>query len=213
MPTALQERRECDSVSAVQKSRPFKPNRSTKAESIAPLADLLGLLEIIPVDLARVTDELRRCGLEKLVVELGSLANASATGDVHSLEQAAVVLGTDRLRFLAQTWPHILSAAEEQRSAVHGSAAGLGDGCTAGSPSFEPLQMQRALQLALLRWLQGGLYADPFAAISGWRGADDIQTRDLGDLFLNGFVGDPAADGSPAADQNRRPAPRGATNP
>ena len=206
MPTALQERRESDSVSAVQTSSPFKPNRPTNAETPGPLAELLKLLEITPVDLAQVTDKLRRCGLEKVVVELGAMANASAMGGVHSLEQAAVVLGTDRLRFLAQAWPRILSAAEEERSAVHGSAADSADDCTNGSLVLQPLShMERALQLALLRWLQGGLYAHPFASIAGWRAVEDLQTRDLGDLFLNDFMGEPGTQGSFAADRNRKP--------
>jgi hypothetical protein len=214
MPTALQERKECDSVSAVQKPRPSKLNRPADSETTGRLAELLRLLEITPVDLSRVTDELRRCGLEKVVVELGSMANASATGGVRSLEQAAVVLGTDRLRFLAEAWPRISSAADQEDPAFPGSAADLADNCTAGSPASQPLpHMEGALQLALLRWLQGGLFADPFASIAGWRGAEDARTYNPGDLFLSDFMGEPAPRGNCPQPRKESPAPRGAINP
>jgi len=66
---------------------------------------LNSLLEAEPVDLGHISDEIRvHPELEELVIRLsGSLALAPGNS-VSSIEEAVIVLGTDRLRVVVRMW-------------------------------------------------------------------------------------------------------------
>jgi hypothetical protein len=72
------------------------------------------LLGTAPADLTRISDEIRsHPGLETLITRILALIMFSPTDSVGTVEEAAVVLGTDRLRVLVNIWLLI----EEKRTA------------------------------------------------------------------------------------------------
>jgi HDOD domain len=75
-------------------------------EISGPAARLAELLAEDPVDLARVSDEIRaQPALAAMVQRVAASLQLSPEGSARSVEEAAVVLGTDRLRILLHAWP------------------------------------------------------------------------------------------------------------
>jgi hypothetical protein len=69
------------------------------------LAGLAALLEEDPVDLARISDEIRsQPELADAVRRVAGFLQLAADETVTSVEEAAIVLGTERLRILLRGW-------------------------------------------------------------------------------------------------------------
>jgi HD-like signal output (HDOD) protein len=79
------------------------PSSSRKPPGLA--SRLAHLLDRAPVDLARLSEEIRsEPHLEALVIGLTDSLQLSPENLVRTLEQAAIVLGTDRLRVMVYLW-------------------------------------------------------------------------------------------------------------
>jgi hypothetical protein len=131
MSTAFEERfRKSNSRfnGAAPKNDP-QPARTAPTQSSSSgsklLADLLGAA---PVDLARVSDHIRsHAEIAELVIGLAGSLLLSADGRV-TIEDAAVILGTDRLRVVACMWSIIEKYGEEGPAEGPARlAAGAGD--------------------------------------------------------------------------------------
>jgi len=120
-----------------------------------PVAPLASLLSATTLDLARISQEIRgRADLESLVLRLAASLALSAEGSVMSLEDAVVVLGTDRLRVLVYLWSTFVEetgARDSGESVQSESATACGSASVAsGGTNWAP----EALYLAgFLRWL------------------------------------------------------------
>lgn len=85
-------------------------------------AGLADLLAEDPVDLARVSDEIRaQPALADVVKRVAAMLQVSPYPSVSSVEEAAVLLGTDRLRVLLHAFPAIVKL--HKGTLVSGSAA------------------------------------------------------------------------------------------
>jgi hypothetical protein len=155
---------------------------------------LTNLLGAVPVDLARISEEIRsQPRLETLVIGLTASLLLSPETSVTTLEEAVVVLGTDRLRVMVYMW----SNRPEDCHAVNFGARVKADvaideckhpelfsGCAGPSPE--------TLYLAsFLRWL--GLDS-PNPATSGHRapcfalGLQRAQFADLRNTLIRDFL-------------------------
>jgi HDOD domain len=154
---------------------------------------LTRLLRSAPVDLARIGREIRaHPDLEALIMRLAASLGLSIGSTGLTIEEAAVVLGTDRLRVLVYMWsllPDERGAAESRRT----DESQLGDTVAALSilTSAFPAGNPETLYLAgFLRWLGLDLpdpatpRDEPPCFAAGLQSADlpgltDILVRDL----------------------------------
>lgn len=80
-------------------------NASNAKGSPQAAAKLIDLLVSDPIDLAGISNEIRRNpGLEPLVLRLGISLALSPDEPLNTIEEAVVVLGTSRLRVLIDLW-------------------------------------------------------------------------------------------------------------
>ncbi|HKQ88572.1 MAG TPA: HDOD domain-containing protein [Candidatus Acidoferrales bacterium] len=80
---------------------------------------LTDLLVSAPIDLASISDEIRRhCGLADLVLRLGVSLVLSPDEPLTTVEEAVVVLGTSRLRMLIDIWSSADAPVTESAVAV-----------------------------------------------------------------------------------------------
>ena len=103
--------------SGAEPQKGVKPARTGQLQSGSSGSQLLtDLLGAVPIDLARVSEHLRsHLEISELMIRLaGSLLLSSETRI--TIEEAAVMLGTDRLRVLACMWSIIEQYGEEDRS-------------------------------------------------------------------------------------------------
>jgi hypothetical protein len=146
---------------------------------------LTSLLRSAPVDLARMGREIRaHPDLEALVMRLAGSLVLYADSAVPSVEEAAVVLGTDRLRVLIYMWsllPDVPSAAEFPGHSLSQSSDAPGG--PSASPGALPAWSPETLYLAgFRRWLgldsSGSATSrdDPPCFAAG------LQSEDLGGL-------------------------------
>ncbi len=94
-------------------------------ETCETVAKLTAMLVCAPIDLASISDEIRRhAELEALVLRLGVSLVLSPEQPVNTVEEAVVVLGTSRLRILLDVWATAapLSADTGRRSPVSQSS-------------------------------------------------------------------------------------------
>ena len=85
------------------------PNRSER------IVRLAALLEEDPVDLAQVSDEIRsQPELADVVTRFAASLQLPAEKMVSTVEEAAIILGTERLRVLLQGWPAFHEAFDHQ---------------------------------------------------------------------------------------------------
>ncbi len=106
---------------------------------------LTHLLDADPVDLGRVSEEIRgEPGLEALVLRLAASLVLSEEGAIPKLEEAAVVLGTDRLRVLVHMWS-LLNGLPGEVRAEYGLA---GTGKTWSPEAFYIASFLRCLAIA-----------------------------------------------------------------
>ena len=101
---------------------------------------LMGLLFAAPFDLAAICDEIRsHSRLEELVTRLGSLLGTSPEAPISSVEEAVIVLGTDRLRVLIDLWSagEVPSAEIDRAQERHAAGAALAP--SSGTPEMQYL--------------------------------------------------------------------------
>jgi HDOD domain len=152
------------------------------------------LLCSAPADLGRISDEIRsHPSLETLVTSfLGSVA-LSAEERVGSIEEATIVLGTERLRVLVSIW---LLAQEKGTAAGIGAPQGVMLPCEGVNVSYagrETLWTPETIYVAsLMEWL--GLDARPCDEGAGENGSrldPGLQigrVAGLADLLMGDFV-------------------------
>ena len=109
MPTALENSSHNASkeISNLNSQSQTSSGSEAGAEKGSPQATarLNSLLVSDPIDLAGISDEIRRCpGLEGLVLRLGASLVLSPDEPLNTIEEAVVVLGTSRLRVLIDLW-------------------------------------------------------------------------------------------------------------
>jgi hypothetical protein len=90
-------------------SRSPEPQHPPRATSPSPSSDpaalLTTLLNAAPVDLCRISEEMRaHPDLQALLVKLACYLSFSPDSSGTSIEEAVVVVGTDRLRVLVYLW-------------------------------------------------------------------------------------------------------------
>lgn len=84
--------------------------------SVDPAASLTALLNAAPVDLCRISDEVRaHPDLKALLLRLASCLSFSPDASTMSIEDAVVVAGTDRLRVLVYLWSVLREKNRSQR--------------------------------------------------------------------------------------------------
>ncbi len=126
------------------------------SEVTDPVLRLTRLLDTGPVDLAKISEEIRsQPHLRTLVMRLAASLLLSPESPVTTLEEATVMLGTDRLRVMAYMWstrPEDCRLANFQASSE--SNASVDDGnqqrssCSSASATPETLYID-----TFLRWL------------------------------------------------------------
>lgn len=90
-------------------------------------ARLAELLAEDPVDLTNVSDEIRsQPSLAAAVKRIAASLQLLPQGSVSSVEEAAIVLGTERLRVLLHAWPTFEKAQERDMSGVGNPGATVG---------------------------------------------------------------------------------------
>ena len=88
----------------------------TTLERSEPVARLAALLEEDPVDLAQISDEIRlQPELADAMRRFAAYLQLAPEETVSSVEEAAVVLGTERLRVLLHGWPAFQNAFRHAR--------------------------------------------------------------------------------------------------
>lgn len=155
---------------------------------------LSSLLSSAPVDLARVGTEIRtHPDLETLILRLAASLVLSAGITALTIEEAAVVLGTDRLRVLIYMWslaPDGHSAAEVLRAAGTERSDTGGDRPTSSGAS--PARNPETLYLAsFLRWLGLDSPARTISPDGPPCFAAGLQSEDIAglmDLLMRDFV-------------------------
>jgi len=122
MPTAAQnETRDSVFVGPSSPKSWFAAVASTTRPLVAAVPDcvsrLVQLLAEDPVDLAQVSDEIRaQPALADVVKRVAASLQLAPEDSVSTIEEAAIILGTDRLRVL-------LSALPQAEKIIHGNAA------------------------------------------------------------------------------------------
>lgn len=220
MPQALQERPRSSAVTSAGSASPEGADASTLVQhsdaglgypSIpaqqAAVSKLTMLLEADPVSLAAVGDAIRaHPALETSILQLCESLALTFGVPVGSAEEAAIVLGKDRLRILVRAWSSVqfrepsrggTRAADMAgaRDECHGNDAASGWLARPATPDMTP----EALYLAnFLRCVGADLaslvraYAETNSAVPNFAaepsaGLTNILARDL--LFLMPFVG------------------------
>jgi hypothetical protein len=158
------------------------------------LAHLTNLLGATPVDLARISNAIRAYSdLEHLVMRLAISLGLSPEGSVTTLEEAALVLGTDRLRVMLYMWSLLAEDDGPPKSAGAGEqnpTLADNDGVTRHGACLEPIP--EALYLSCFsRWLgldsanptTSGINAPCFALGSG-----TTKFAELRELFMRDFL-------------------------
>ena len=89
-----------------------------RTEPVAELAEwttrLVTLLEEDPVDLARVSGEIRsQPELAEIVRRIAAWLQFAPEGTMSSVEESAIVIGTERLRAVLHGWPALQKALHE----------------------------------------------------------------------------------------------------
>ena len=154
-------------------NRAARPSATIEHDIPAP-ADSLRELDSIfcahTVDLRRVSDAVRaRPDLEALVLRLTASLALSPELPIATVEEAAVVLGRDRLRVLVHTWALLREVREKPRLIDHarlGSAQATGG--KTGSAGSVPRWTPETLYLStFLCWfgLQGRMFPDSYGNI------------------------------------------------
>lgn len=119
MSTAFEERfRESKSrFNGAESKKGLKPARSGRIQDGASGSQLLtDLLAVVPVDLARVSEHIRsHAEISELMIRLAGSLLLSGESAI-TIEEAAVMLGTDRLHVLACMWSIIEQYREEART-------------------------------------------------------------------------------------------------
>jgi hypothetical protein len=148
---------------------------STPVENDVPapsgeLAELDSLFCAHTLDLRRVGDAVRvRPGLEALVLRLTDSLALSSDPPFATVEEAAVVLGRDRLRVLVHTWA-LLESAREKRPSIdreklsNAQRTGGDDGAGDSVPRWTPETLYLS---TFLHWfgLQGRVFPDAYANV------------------------------------------------
>jgi hypothetical protein len=149
------------------------------------------LLLSAPVDLAAISDEIRRYpDLEALILRLGTALAVSPDEPVNTVEEAVVVLGTHRLRVMTDLWSSTgFSAAPSTDAPAAGAAPNLRK---AGAAISAPVAIPEARYLTnFLRCMgfdsqENVTSASPLAA--AWASkmpADQVSL--LTDIFMRDF--------------------------
>jgi hypothetical protein len=157
-----------------------------------PAQRLTSLLGAAPVDLGHISREIRaHPDLEALVIRLSGLLVLSPEGSITSVEEAAVVLGTDRLRILVHAWSSLQNS--DPTVKLFGKC-GLNSG---GTPASEPPTQAFAPWTHEMLYIAGVLHClglDPAApviapnqAASGF-GLRTGQLAGLTDLLVRDFI-------------------------
>jgi|HubBroStandDraft_6_1064221.scaffolds.fasta_scaffold05152_10 hypothetical protein len=145
------------------------------------------LLSSAPVDLGRISDEIRsNPGLESFVMGILALLSLSPDDSVRSVEEATIVLGTDRLRVLVNIW---LLVREK------GARAGLDPPIVPNNAASLGLGTQRSTETlslgALKQWFGLDLLC-PGAGIASRFNADaqlpKNRLADLASLLMSDFI-------------------------
>ena len=146
MPTALDRGYRATTLERASTQRLQQVPSSAEAETPNDKSEaavrLMRLLFSAPFELGAICDEIRlHARLEDLVMRLGGLLGSSSEGPISGLEEAVVVLGTDRLRVLIDLWSagEIPSAGLDR--AAERTAAGtiLAPSLASGSPEMQYL--------------------------------------------------------------------------
>ena len=105
MPTALENSSRNPSQELPSVDPQLDPEVTAAKGSPQAAARLTSLLVSDPIDLAGISNEIRRCpALEGLVLRLGASLAISPDEPLNTIEEAVVVLGTSRLRVLIDLW-------------------------------------------------------------------------------------------------------------
>jgi hypothetical protein len=145
------------------------------------------LLSPAPVDLGRISDEIRsHPGLESLVMGILASLSLSPEDSVRSVEEATIVLGTDRLRVLVSIW--LLVREKDVR-------AGLDPQVISESAASLGLETERPIETlclgALKHWFGLDLLS-PGAGIAGRFNVDAQLPKDrlapLASLLMGDFI-------------------------
>ena len=119
MSTAFEERfRESKSrFDGAEPKNGLKPARTGQIQNNSSGSQLLtDLLAAVPVDLARISEHIRsHAEISELMIRLAGSLLLSAESRI-TIEEAAVMLGTDRLHVLACMWSIIEQYGEEDRA-------------------------------------------------------------------------------------------------
>jgi hypothetical protein len=129
MPIAL----EGKSRSSAERVRTYEADRDAAPDGFSSheinkreaVAHLNSLLVCAPIDLAGISDEIRRHpNLESLILRLGVSLALSPDEPLNTVEEAVVVLGTSRLRVLIDLWSSMRDMQAESGESQQNSAAG-----------------------------------------------------------------------------------------
>jgi hypothetical protein len=171
---------------------PSVPFGSSTPDPRGPAQRLTSLLGAAPVDLGHISREIRaHPDLEALVIRLSGLLVLSPEGSITSVEEAAVVLGTDRLRILIHAWSSLQNCDPTMK--LFGNCGLNPGGTPAGEPSsqaFAPWTPEMLYVASVLHCL--GLDAAapaiaPTQAASGF-GLRTGQLAGLTDLLVRDFI-------------------------
>jgi len=173
-------------VSLSEQGAPVFPNPSSQLEK---------LLAAHPVDLASVSREIHaHPQLETLIMTLTASLVLSTDGLVNTPEQAAVMLGRDRLRVLAYMWsllPQIPEAAAFLATISSRAPAGNPVGERISSQAADDWTPESLYLVSFLRWL--GLDSPASATSPGQppcisAGLPRAELAALTDLLMRDFV-------------------------
>ena len=142
-----------DGAQSKNRLRPAPNGRTQNNPSGSQL--LTDLLSAVPVDLARISEHIRsNAEIAELVVGLAGSLLLSAGESRLTIEDAAVTLGTDRLRVMACMWSLIHEHSEERcGEKPAGLATGPGDHWRTCCIHGTAWTAQTLYLAAFLRWL------------------------------------------------------------
>jgi len=176
----------------------------TTKDTTGAAARLNNLLGAGPVDLTRVSDEIRaNADLETLIMKLTASLVLSPEVAATSIEEAAVVLGTYRLRVLVRAWSLLRQSHDTgrsledlfPRSAPPNSPAASAASWNGGAENDEPGSSEwtyEALYLAtFLRWLEMDSQENITVAGRAARFGAPLPKGDVGGLagmFMRDFL-------------------------
>lgn len=167
-------------------AKPTRPRRIQNASSGSQL--LTDLLDAVPIDLARISEHIRsHAEIAELITRLARSLLLSADSRI-TIEDAAVMLGTDRLRVVVYMWSLLPEIDGSAKSAANGERNPTLTDNRAGTrpqPTVETLYLSY-----FLRWLgldspnpaTSGLNAPCFAL-----GLDATEFAELRNMLLTDF--------------------------